>query len=102
MAWDQHGSRRYYTRSHKKAGKVTREYFGKGAEAKLAAALDESRRERQQAERQTLKADRKRWNDACVILDALIAISDLLVIATLLAEGYYQHDRGAWRRRCDV
>jgi hypothetical protein len=35
MAWDQHGSRRYYTRSHKKAGKVTREYFGNGAEAKL-------------------------------------------------------------------
>jgi hypothetical protein len=101
MGWDKHGTRRYYTRSHKKDGKVTRVYFGNGAEAELAAALDKSRRERKQAERQALQADRKRWDDACDTLDSLIAFSDLLVEAKLLAEGFHQHDRGQWRRRRD-
>ena len=78
---------------------MVREYYGKGPDARLAAALDKSRRERKQTERQALQADREKWSDACAILDVLITISDLLVVATLLAEGFHQHDRGEWRRR---
>src|ERR1039457_1180639 len=90
---------RYYTRSRKVAGKVEREYYGKGPEARLAATLDNQRRERKQLEHEAMQVSRDKWNEACEPLDELIAVTDLLVAAVLLADGYYQHDRGAWRRR---
>jgi hypothetical protein len=96
MGWER---QRYYTRSKKIAGKVVREYYGKGAEGRLAAALDQKRRERKQAERQALGVERNDWNEACELLDALTAVTELLVTAVLLAEGLHQHDRGAWRRK---
>ena len=96
MGWEH---QRYYTRSRKVASKVEREYYGKGPEARLAAALDNQRRERKRLEREAMQANRDEWNEACDLLDELIAVTDLLIAAVLLAEGYHQHDRGAWRRR---
>src|SRR5271167_3074058 len=96
MGWE---LKRYYTRSRKIAGKVVREYFGNGPEGRLAAGLDQQRPERKRQEREAIQADREQWSKACGPLDELIAVTDLLAAAILLAGGYYRHDRGAWRRR---
>ena len=99
MAWEQRGHRRYYWRCRRVAGKVKRIYLGRGPDAKLAAALDEERALRRVLNRRTSQADRESWTEACDPLDELIVVTDLLVSTTLLAEGYYRHDRGAWRHR---
>ena len=62
MGWEH---QRYYTRSRKVAGKVEREYFGKGPEARLAATLDSQRRERKRLEREAMQANRDKWIEAC-------------------------------------
>ena len=51
MAWEPRGrSHRYYTRSRRVDGKVQPIYFGRGPEAKLAAALDEHQQRDRQAQ----------------------------------------------------
>ncbi len=47
MGWESRGEskRKYYTRSHKRLGRVEREYVGRGALAMLEAKLDEMRRQ---------------------------------------------------------
>ncbi len=101
MAWEarRRGRGPYYTRSRKEHGRVRREYFGKGPEAQLAAALDAQRRRDRQARRDHLRADRERWEGAAALLSELTEIADLLLRAALLGDGYHQHRRGAWRRK---
>jgi hypothetical protein len=89
----------HYYRSVRVGQKVKRVYVGCGEKARLAAAVDEHCRLRQQMDRCKLGADRERWEAACATLDELIAVTDLLVTAVLLAEGFYQHHQGEWRRR---
>ncbi len=50
MAWVHCNGKAYYYRSRRVGGKVRRQYVGCGEEAELAAALDELRRARRQAE----------------------------------------------------
>ena len=91
----------HYYRSVRVGAKVKRVYVGCGEKARLAAAADERRRRRQQMERSTLQADRQQWEAACTHLNELIAVTNLLVKAVLLAEGFHQHQQGAWRQRRD-
>jgi hypothetical protein len=99
MAWERQCGQLYYTRSRRVAGKVTREYYGRGPDARLAAALDRKRREQKRLECEALQAHQARYDEACAPLNELIAVTELLVTAILLAEGYHRHDRGAWRRK---
>jgi hypothetical protein len=104
MAWVVRGARRYYYRSRRasgrvgRVGRVGREYFGAGAEARLAAALDEQRRAERQARRRALTADRECWHTAAEPSKALAAGTDLLLQAALLAAGYHRPNYGRWRR----
>ena len=90
---------RYYTRSRKVNGHVVREYVGTGPLAEIAAQTDALKRQRREEQART-------WRDECESLDALDrSLEELheaarvLTQATLLAEGYRQHNRGEWRRR---
>jgi hypothetical protein len=105
MAWEtRKGSRggRYYTRSHRRKGRVVREYVGSGELAALLAQLDAQEREEQEMEA-ALAAAAQAECDAYYArlfgpLDALEAASRVLVRQALKAAGYQQHQRGEWRR----
>ena len=101
MAWVQRGGCRFYVRSVRCGRRVGREYFGTGAEAELAAALDADRRRRREADRAEAAGRRAAWRAAVAPLERLAVVSDLLVRAVLLAGGYHQHHQGQWRRRRD-
>src|SRR6266511_6019418 len=99
MAWEQRGSQTYYYRSIRRNGHVTKEYIGTGPLAALYAAEDAERQVQQQAE---AEAWRQAWTALEAIdtqLDAWWDAGSMLIKVTLYTEGYYQHDRGAWRKR---
>jgi hypothetical protein len=81
---------------------VVRQYLGRGEEARLAAALVQERQRQRQVDRQARQADQQVWEAACEPLADLIARTDLLLRAVLLANGYHQHHHGEWRRRMDA
>jgi hypothetical protein len=103
MGWETRpGRARYYTRSHKRGGKVIREYVGGGAVGELAAAADALRRAQRRAGREARRDEQARWRAALGLLLELSDGTGLLVKATLLPAGFYQHGRSSWRRRGHV
>ena len=102
MGWEtrQRGGR-YYTRSRREGGRIVREYIGTGRVAELAALLDEREREEREAARAEDREWRAQIEAADYLIDTLCRGADVLARATLLAAGYHQHDRGAWRKRRD-
>jgi len=95
MGWE-HG--KYYTRSKRSGGRVTREYVGKGRLAELCARTDELHREERRHEREIRK--RKREQDEAQEVDVMTLCkqTDLLAHAALLLAGYHLHKR-QWRKR---
>ena len=100
MGWEtrQRGGR-YYTHSRRAGGRVVREYLGTGRIAELAALLDEWEREEREAARREDRERRAQIEAADTLIDTLCRGTDALARAALLAAGYHQHDRGAWRKR---
>jgi hypothetical protein len=101
MAWEQRGARIYYYRSRKIRGRVVKEYVGAGPTAALIAAHDEAERERRHEERQRAREDARQLADLARQHDAFSRAADALTAAALMAAGYQQHARGAWRKRRD-
>ena len=66
---------------------------------KLAAALAAQRQREREAEWARRRRERGRWDAKTETVQRLIEVSDLLVRAALLAAGFHQHERGAWRRK---
>ena len=99
MPWVRRGRHRYYVRRRKVRGTFVRQPFGRGPEAQLAAALAAQRQREREAEWARRRQERGRWEADTRVLQRLIAVSDLLVRAALLAAGFHQHQQGAWRRR---
>jgi hypothetical protein len=100
MGWERRGGRgRYYTRSRKVDGRVVREYVGTGLLGELAARQDARARAERLAERERLQAEETRWAAVAAPLDELSQLLDGLMAASLIAAGYHQHHRGAWRKR---
>src|SRR5260370_19618830 len=98
MAWDQVGSRRYYYRSERIGGRPVRRDVGTGPAAELAAAVDELRRVERAAETRECLAEQAKHQAAEAPLLELCKLTDVLARAALVAAGYHQHARGAWRR----
>lgn len=104
MAWEtrQHGTR-YYTRSRRVAGRVVREYVGRGLLGELAAREDAARREARRTVQSAARAARQREREADRQLRELVATIDrqaaTLTTITLTAAGYHRPKRGIWRRR---
>jgi hypothetical protein len=99
MPWEQRGGKRYYYRTERRAGRAARRYVGSGDVAELAAAADELRRLQRAAAKRRCQEQRQRLLEAEAPLLELCFLADGLARAALLAAGYHQHDRGAWRRR---
>jgi hypothetical protein len=100
MAWEtRNGRGRYYTRSRRVGGRVLREYVGSGLGAELTADLDEDRRASRAERASEWRAERERLEAADQDFDALCRLADSLMRAELIAAGYHQHARGAWRKR---
>lgn len=100
MAWEtrQRGSR-YYTRSHRIRGRVTREYFGAGEQGEQAAWQDRLRRDAQAEEKMRACQQRERSAQAEKVLAVYCQQVETRLREALAAAGYHQHDRGEWRRR---
>src|SRR4051812_29685773 len=98
MAWEVVGSRRYYYRSERVAGRPVRRYVGTGPVGELAAAADDLRRLEGAIEARERQADWRRQQEAEAPLLGLCGVADLLARAALVAAGYRQHKRGEWRR----
>ena len=99
MPWAQRGQHRYFFRKRKVRGRVVRRSLGRGPEAQLAAALAAQRQREREAEWARRRRERGRWDAKTETVQRLIEVSDLLVHAALLAAGFHQHERGAWRRK---
>jgi hypothetical protein len=100
MGWEtRRGRGRYYTRSRKVNGRIIRDYVGTGLVADLAAQQDAEERAQRLAERERLQQEAARWASACAPLMQLSQLLDGLTAAPLIAAGYHQHHRGAWRKR---
>jgi hypothetical protein len=99
MGWEtRRGQGRYYTRSRKVNGRIIREYVGTGLVAELVAQQDAEARARRLAERERLQQEEARWASTAAPLTELSRLLDGLTAATLIAAGYHQHHRGAWRK----
>jgi hypothetical protein len=48
---------------------------------------------------EAIEAESAACSEAFKLLDGLKELTDLLLKAALLSEGYHQHHRGEWRRR---
>ena len=101
MAWEARGGRRYYTRSKRVNGRVTREYVGAGAVAELAAAADALRRADRRAAMEARRAEEAGWREALAPLLELSRVVDVVVRAALLVGGYHRHFR-TWRKKRNV
>jgi hypothetical protein len=99
MPWDRVGSRLYYYRSERVAGRPVRRYVGTGPVAELAAAADELRKLKRAVEAREQKAEQARWQTTQSPLLNLCTGANLLTKATLLCAGYSQHARSSWRRK---
>jgi hypothetical protein len=98
MSWENRGRQRLYTRSQWSNGKTIRTYVGTGPAAEEAYAADLALRADRLAGIATRKAEAEEHQQADVLLREHQALVDLLVKASLLTAGYYNHDR-VWRPR---
>ncbi len=95
MAYRQRGKKLYLYRSVRRSGRVTSEYFGRGAPAEVEAGLAEDRRFRRQMRawyRQQVRA-------ACRLTRVFRQAVQQLNSATLLAHGHHRSNGGPWRKR---
>ena len=99
MPWARRGPHKYYYRSVRQGTHVTKEYVGTGSLAELSAAEDAARRAQRQAEAEAWRREQAALDALDRQVDAWWDMSTVLLKTTLYTEGYYQHDRGAWRKR---
>ena len=99
MAWEARHGRPYFYRSVRRCGRVVKEYWGRGPEAALAAALDAGARAKKRAEAEAVR----RLVDDSGAADAATAeaaeMTTRLFHAALASAGYRRHARGTWRKR---
>jgi regulator of protease activity HflC (stomatin/prohibitin superfamily) len=100
VAWESRGgTRRYYTRSVRRDGRVVREYVGTGRVGEAAAAADRERRAARDAEGEARRLALGRLAEADAQVTALCDAAETAARACLLMAGYHRHARGSWRRR---
>ena len=95
MGWLRRGQKTYYYR--RRHGRS--EYLGRGEAALLAAQRDEASRSLRTEERVQRQILRREFLQAD---GAVRHFSDWVATVcrgVLVLQGYYQHDRGEWRRR---
>jgi hypothetical protein len=99
MPWLQRGRNRAFYQSLRINGQVVHRYLGSGPEAEQAAVAIEERRQRRAAARAALATERQRHAEALTSFEQFWRLVDVLMHASLNERGYFQHNRGQWRRR---
>jgi hypothetical protein len=99
MSWLVRGKRRYFYETRWLNGRVVKKYRGTGLAGDQAAAEVERRRQDRLARAEAVRSEHERHQLATAALNRLCSLTDLLMKATLVSQGFYQHDRGEWRRR---
>lgn len=101
VAWETRrgGTRRYYTRSVRREGRVVRQYVGTGPHAEAVAAADRERCVNREARRAAARSTLGRIAEADAKVKALCDTAEVAARAHLLMVGYHRHARGSWRRR---
>ena len=99
MSWEQRGDNGpYYTRSHKRDGRITREYIGRGELADLIAQRDVLKRQQRLAELAQRRKQRAADERLDAALDEFCRLAEAAAHAALLEAGYHAH-KGQWRRK---
>jgi hypothetical protein len=98
MSWERRPGGTYYYRSIRIAGRVTKQYFGRGAIADVAESLDKKVSERRADERNALHAELCSLEPLDMVMKELDLTCRRMLEATLLAGGYHQANR-VWRPR---
>jgi hypothetical protein len=99
VSWQRRGNLCYYYRSLRLHGRVRCWYFGTGPAADLADVDTQLFQLDRLEARERRRAALARQQAVDAAQARLCEVSGLLARAALLAAGYHQHDRGAWRRR---
>lgn len=102
MAWERrgkHGRLVYYRVSKTIAGKVVKQYLGRGERAIAAAAVVAQAKMQCEADRQAVQEEQAQLAGPDGLALELITVADLLMNATLLAAGYHRLNYGIWRRK---
>lgn len=100
MAWETHGSNRYYYRKQREGKRVISQYIGRGALAEAAANLDALDRQRQVIEREAWKETKQYHLEIDAMIDEFAGYVKAMTKAELLLAGCYTHKR-QWRKRSD-
>src|SRR5713101_2630079 len=95
MAFETRGSGQYYYRSRRVNGHVRKIYVGTGPRAQQIYEYDQQRQEEKSRE----QAIRQRIHDLDTNTKTLVQMTDTLIKAHLLINGYHQHNRSEWRKR---
>lgn len=102
MGWEKRErGTRYYTRSKRVNGRVTKEYVGTGLIAELIALRDEAERQHGVEEARAWREEREHLQCQDATAGDLCEMAELLTRAALVAAGYRQHNRGEWRKPRD-
>jgi hypothetical protein len=98
MAWEKRAARRYYYRSVRRDGRVTKIYYGSGSAGQAAAEEDDARHARHRAETAAWLADQVRLEPLIALARQMQAVAQLLADAVLLAAGFHRaKNRQPWR-----
>jgi hypothetical protein len=89
----------YYTRWRKVHGKVTRDYYGSGPVAHLAAQAFEQLRQKHRAVLALRRQQRAELLELQAQVSQVDRIAEQAAREELEAAGYHQHHQGEWRRR---
>jgi len=95
MGWFRRGQKSYYYR--RRNGRS--EYLGRGETARLAARRDEASRSLRSEERVQRQILRREFLQADRAMRHFADWAAAVCRGVLVLHGYYQHDRGEWRRR---
>jgi hypothetical protein len=99
MAWERRGTHLYYYRGTRRHGGVTKEYLGTGPCADLCAAEDAVWQAQRRAAAETWRQEQAVFKALDSQITTWWYAGTTAIKATLYAAGYYQHDRGEWRKR---
>jgi hypothetical protein len=89
----------YYQSRRTHDGKVVKEFVGSGDRAASAAADVENATARRQADAQAVQEEQARLASPDGLIAELNAVTELLMVATLLASGYHRQNYGRWRKK---
>jgi hypothetical protein len=95
MAWN---SKRYYTRSIKRDGRVIRQYLGNKPAALVIAELDRKRRFERQQSAQQLRLLKAEMAELESLLQPLHDFADGAAALARIDAGYHNH-KGQWRKK---